>query len=235
MRNKICESLEISTLPLPTVFQVRVAGAKGLIVLDITLQGYKIGLRPSLIKFEGALDFEDRGYYLNVAQEFTKPIPLYLNRPLVSAMDDLKVPREQFLDLQQTMLDEITKNTNSISNIRILLKRYSIGKNLVDVLESLNTISSSDELLKDAYIQLLVDLAREKLRVDIKKAKIFVPSGLALVGVPDLDSWLKEDQIYVCVEVGGERIVKQGKMLITRSPTLGKISFEPFFSIFFFY
>lgn len=220
MRNKICESLDISTLPLPTVIQVRVAGAKGLLVLDVELSGCKIGLRPSLVKFKGALDFEDRAYQLNVAQVFDKPSKLYLNRPLISALDDLGVPRDRFLELQKAMLDQIESETATLGKTKKLLARHATGQNLANLLDSLESIAS-DGFLKDESLQLYLAVVVQKLRDDIKYfARIEVPTGLQLVGVPDQDQILKEGEIYICTEVNGEKVVEEGMVAITRSPTL---------------
>jgi len=60
---------------LPTCFQIRWGGAKGMLGLDTRLQERVIRLRPSMVKFESN-DTED----LEICDMANKPIPLVLNR-----------------------------------------------------------------------------------------------------------------------------------------------------------
>ena len=58
-----------------TCFQIRWAGAKGMLALDARLEGIKMGVRDSMIKFES-----DDTEYLEICDTANKPIPLVLNR-----------------------------------------------------------------------------------------------------------------------------------------------------------
>jgi RNA-dependent RNA polymerase len=49
-------------------------GAKGVLGIDPTLEGRKVVLRESMVKFRS----EDRG--VHVALKFHRPLPLFLNR-----------------------------------------------------------------------------------------------------------------------------------------------------------
>ena len=48
-----------------------------------------------------------------------------------------------------------------------------------------------------------------------------LPGCYTLVGVPDQDRWLREDEVYACVaEDGKEPVWIERRIAITRSPTL---------------
>jgi hypothetical protein len=60
---------------LPTCFQIRWGGAKGMLGLDVRLKGKVMLVRPSMIKFESG----DKAN-LEICDIANKPIPLVLNR-----------------------------------------------------------------------------------------------------------------------------------------------------------
>jgi hypothetical protein len=58
-----------------TCFQIRWAGAKGMLALDTRLEGSSMSVRDSMVKFES-----DATEYLEICDTANKPIPLVLNR-----------------------------------------------------------------------------------------------------------------------------------------------------------
>lgn len=70
----------------PTVFQVRYAGAKGVIALDSRLDGDRLCLRPSMVKFSGS---NDRN--IEICSWAGKRGVLTLNRPMIKVLEDLGV------------------------------------------------------------------------------------------------------------------------------------------------
>jgi hypothetical protein len=73
--HKIWNALNISQKHKPTLFQIRYAGAKGMISLDTRLQEDALLLRPSMIKFSGS-DASD----IEICGAAYRPLPMYLNR-----------------------------------------------------------------------------------------------------------------------------------------------------------
>jgi len=75
--------------------QMRIGGAKGVMSVDTTLQGHVIVLRPSQEKFLAySRDVE-------ICSVFTRPLPYFLNRPLIKILEDLKVEPKVFLEMQK--------------------------------------------------------------------------------------------------------------------------------------
>ena len=72
---RIIQSVLPSRKGKPTCFQIRFAGAKGMLALDSRLKGRVMRLRPSMVKFNAS--DEDS---LEICDAANKPIPLFLNR-----------------------------------------------------------------------------------------------------------------------------------------------------------
>lgn len=81
----------------------------------------------------------------------------------------------------------------------------------------------SPRILEDEpYLKALMDLVTSRVLRDIKhSAKIPLRGCWQVVGVPDLDDYLEPDEIYCVIrDEKGSLIHLQGRMAITRSPTL---------------
>lgn len=75
--------------------QMRIGGAKGVMSVDTRLEGHCIVLRPSQEKFLAySRDVE-------ICSLFTRPLPYFLNRPLIKILEDLKVDPNVFLAMQK--------------------------------------------------------------------------------------------------------------------------------------
>ncbi|CAF3141033.1 unnamed protein product [Rotaria sp. Silwood2] len=85
----------------PSAYQIRVAGCKGLVVIEpqSTLDQFYIKIRPSMKKF----DSDD--WTLDIC-ETSKPTPTRLNNQIIIIMSDLGVPDETFLRLQRKWFED---------------------------------------------------------------------------------------------------------------------------------
>ena len=84
----------------PSVFQIRLAGYKGVLACDPTLVGRKASFRPSMRKFESP------HRRLEVTHT-SRPQVVYLNHQVIMLLSNLGVPDEEFLALQKEMLDRL--------------------------------------------------------------------------------------------------------------------------------
>ena len=85
---------------VPSAFQVRFAGCKGVLTLDPTLPGKTAHFRPSMRKFES----DHRR--LEVIQG-SRAQSIFLNHQVILLMSNLGVPDEVFINLQREMLDNL--------------------------------------------------------------------------------------------------------------------------------
>jgi hypothetical protein len=201
----------------PTVFQVRISGAKGMLSLDPTLKGPTICLRDSMIKFRAEAD-----HNIEICGSAIHSLPCYLNAPLIKILEDLGVPRDLFLELQREEVESLRQTVRSPQQAAIFLDQAHISKStrlswLITVLQSLGLNYNQDSFLKRA-VELVILM---KLR-DLKyKARILVPNAVTLYGIMDETGFLEEGEIFVPTlneETKRREILVQKDVLITRSP-----------------
>lgn len=96
-------------------------GAKGLVSLDSTLSGRSLRLRDSMIKFRGSNDFS-----LEINNAAYRPLTNYLNTQFVAILEDLGVPEDAFLALQQEAVSDLQRLLQTPINAAIHLERNLI-------------------------------------------------------------------------------------------------------------
>ncbi|KAI5808554.1 RNA dependent RNA polymerase-domain-containing protein [Peziza echinospora] len=202
---------------MPTVFQIRFAGAKGVVSLDNRLIGDVLNLRPSMVKFEGSMSRN-----IEICSSAHKPLPMYLNRPLIKILEDLGVGDGVFLQLQA---DEVKKlrdaaHTPTLAANFMQRRNIAVGQMklpwLIQVLQNLGLSFKDDEFLGQAFELALLTALR-----DIKyRSRIEVPEGFTVMGLMDETGYLKEGEIYCHVESEEQNSVLTGEIVITRAPAM---------------
>ncbi|KAH0536953.1 hypothetical protein FGG08_006218 [Glutinoglossum americanum] len=200
----------------PTLFQIRFAGAKGMLSLDDRLDGDVLNLRPSMVKFVSeASDIEICGAAF-------RPLPLYLNRQTIKILEDLGVEDDVFLSLQADAVDKLRRTIQSPINAASFLERNTIGKaaQLPWLIKKLNDLQLPFQ--EDRFIRRVVELAvLFQLRELKHRSRILVEEGYTLYGIMDETNILQEGQIFCVVETEeGGRSVIVGNVTITRAPAL---------------
>ena len=133
-----------------------------------------------MIKFEGTAvaDIEICGAAL-------KPLPMFLNRPMIKILEDLGVPAEAFLTLQADAVEKLRMTTLSAINASSFLERNLVGKGarLPWLIRKLNAIGFSfndDDFLRNTLeLAVLIELRQLK-----HKSRIRVADGVTLYGIP---------------------------------------------------
>ncbi|EKM55560.1 uncharacterized protein PHACADRAFT_173707 [Phanerochaete carnosa HHB-10118-sp] len=204
----------------PRRFQIRIQGAKGMVSVDHLLQGRKLCLRPSMIKFYAA---DSRT--LEIADAFVKPSKFYLNRPLVMLLEELDIlGGYDFLKfLQESVVEKTEAAVQSLYAAADLFDDFNLGRtyDLSNVFRELHHMGIAT--LDDTFSQQVLCFGRHHVLRDLKyRARIPVPSGWNLVGVADIHGCLEEGEIFACVipYEGQEPIYLHGPTLISRSPVI---------------
>ncbi|TFY61265.1 hypothetical protein EVJ58_g4622 [Rhodofomes roseus] len=205
---------------IPRVFQVRIAGSKGMLHVDHMLQGRKIQLPKSMVKFSAPTSNQ-----IEIAQVFQEPSRFYLNRPMIMLLEGLGVPYEVFARLQGETVRQTHTLTESLRNSGWLLDMHGLGNSfkLPSVVQHLDrlgvTVASLTEI---GFWQRMMTFAVTHILRELKyHARIPVPGGWTLVGVADRHGQLREGEIYACVRtVDGRKSYLEGPTLITRSPAI---------------
>lgn len=184
----------------PSVFQVRIQGAKGVLNVDPMLDDFVILLRPSMVKFESINDHD-----VEIARSFSKPGKFFLNRPLIMILGGLGVEPEAFLKLQRDAVEETQEASKSLKGAARLLETHGLGNALALSSTFLNLrklgidfetdITASG--LRDPFMNRCMQFAVHHVLREIKfKARVPVPGSWKLVGVVDVHDILRPNQIY---------------------------------------
>ncbi|CAK7222103.1 hypothetical protein SBRCBS47491_004756 [Sporothrix bragantina] len=209
----------------PTCFQIRYAGAKGMLSLDTRLDGRQIRLRPSMIKFESSENTN-----LEICDMAVQPISLYLNRQLIKILEDMGVPTEWFQQRQEEAVRELRLITSSPYNMASFLKAQSVATSiklhkLLLLADRLGLDFRSDAFLRRATDAVIL----RELRLLKHKARMLVPNGVTLFGVMDETGFLQEGEVYIAFDAPNRGSKSRrfpgppangAPVIVTRSPAL---------------
>lgn len=209
----------------PSVIQVRVKGAKGVLLVDPTLRGLRIVLRPSMIKFSAGDQYDQ----LEICKAFISPSRAFLNRPLIMVLEARGVPKETFLSLQKQVVDETQLATESMLPAAALLRSNGLGESLGlptllrQIASRFASFPEVDQYLlkEDAFMSRCLNFAVNHVLRGLKfRGHIPVPNSWTLVGVPDHHGILEEGQIFVCIVEDDPPRYRYliGDVVVTRSP-----------------
>ncbi|RGB33663.1 RNA dependent RNA polymerase-domain-containing protein [Rhizophagus diaphanus] len=208
---KIAYELDLKTIP--SAFQFRMAGYKGVLCQALNVKENQVQVRPSQHKFESHHNV------LEVIRGSTF-ISAYLNRQAITLLSALGIPDEVFIGLKDLRVRELDKMLESEHTALDVLQRnvdeYGISISLADLIKA-GFLRNNDR-----YLMNLISLFRIMMLRDIKKkAKIRVDKGAFLLGVLDITETLQENQIYCCVSDPcnpSSRKVITGRCIVFRNP-----------------
>jgi len=170
-----------------------------------------------MVKFEGSIDFN-----LEICGAAFKPLPCYLNRQFIKIFEDLGVPDDAFLNLQQKAVKLLELMTRSPVNAANFLTTHRVATAarvplLITLLSDIGLNYQNDQFLRQ-----IVEIAATIHLRDIKhRGRIPVPDSYTLYGVADETGYLRENQVHVIIrQKDGSRDVLLGPMIITRAPAL---------------
>jgi RNA-dependent RNA polymerase len=204
--------------------QFRLGGSKGVVVLDPTLDGKVICLRPSQTKFDG-LD----NLTFDIQSTSSRPKPMFLNRPLIMLLEHLGVVPNVIIDLQLTSIREVQSIRTSLSQATKVFLQHNLGasyhlpslfNNISKYLELEISDRSDDSLHHHLMEEALYCAATHALREIKHRAHIFVPGSVTLFGVSDEYDCLAEGEIFATIYDESKETEQsiEGQVLITRSP-----------------
>ncbi|CAJ2512005.1 Uu.00g076300.m01.CDS01 [Anthostomella pinea] len=203
-----------------TCFQIRWAGAKGMLSLDDTLEGMVMRVRSSMIKFES-----DDKQNLEICDVANKPVPLVLNRQIIKIMEDMGVPDAWFLKAQSRELARLCKITGNVDNTVIFLKRQMIADQMrfFQFIRRLHKLGI--DYKKDRFLCSIVEtVILREVRLLKHKARIPIEKGVTLFGVMDEFGYLGEDEVYITYGHSDgaphHRDLHDRLVILTRSPAL---------------
>ena len=206
---------------IPSAIQFRCGGAKGVLCLNPKLQGKIMKVRHSMIKFSAPehRDFE-------VAATSFSALPARLNRPLINALEDLGVPADVFLSLQERAVDSAQSARKCFKRASQLMGSFA----LIDTAEMHRLFRrldsqvgiTPDKLPADGILNRLCTIVIAAALGDLKRKARIPVDGCTLIGVIDEFGFLKKGEIFAQVDQkkDGCFTAVQGKVMVGRSPTI---------------
>ncbi|KAL3458071.1 RNA dependent RNA polymerase-domain-containing protein [Aspergillus heterothallicus] len=204
---------------VPTCFQIRMGGVKGMLAVDIKLKGTQIRVRPSMIKFDTS-DMRD----VEICDVGSKPIPLVLNRQVIKILEDMGVPDRWFSKLQGLRVDELRKATATTKNTAKFLRGQDVAEciRLYRFFQLVNSLQLNYK--EDPFLRAVVEaMILRELRLLKHKARIPVKQGITLYGIMDETGFLEENEVYVTYDTMQGRFASPPgycRLFVTRSPAL---------------
>lgn len=199
----------------PTALQLRYQGYKGMVSLDPRLPGKRLMLRENMKKFEAP-----SANHLEICGAGFRPLPMMLNRQLIRILQDLGIPLEAFMKLQQRAVDELRVMTgNAINTSHFLEQTDSRATNVPSLIYRLWKVGL--DYHQDSFLSKVVEInVITKLRDIRYRGRIPIPidGGVTLYGIMDETCTLKENEVHV-VRVSHHYAMSIGNSLtLRRSP-----------------
>lgn len=214
---EITAKLDLKQKEMPSAFQIRFSGIKGILVTtpdnDPDLDGKKIAVRYSMDKFKN----DDKDFCVTSTSKINE---FTLNREIITLLD--AIPEMKKRGLHKTLMDyqenALAKYSEMFTNI---LKAEQELRNYLPP-DYVNNLSSCGmELLEEKYwISILQGIYRLRTSEIRTKTSIPVDKSCLLVGVPDPFGVLKEDEVFVQLRTPENTKIIEGSVLIFRNPCL---------------
>ncbi|KAI5080567.1 hypothetical protein GOP47_0004466 [Adiantum capillus-veneris] len=195
----------------PSAFQIRYGGYKGVVAIDPS-SSHKLSLRPSMKKFHSNHSTLD-------VLEWSRFLPCYLNRQVISLLSTLGVEDQVFEVLQRERISSLDGVMTDREDALQMLQTSCAGDYCnVTVQMLLCGYNPSDEPF---LFSMMWAFRSAQIQQICKKSKIFVPKGRILMGCLDEYGCLNYGQVFVKVSsLDGTASVIKGTVVITKNPCL---------------
>lgn len=208
---------------LPSVFQIRYQGIKGILVLNSALDSSTIVTRPSMKKFSTT-----RFPAISVC-DFSRPFSFgHLNRQFIMLLSGLGVDDKVFLDIQQEHFERLRKMLWDRDSALMLLEWRNRAIEFVDDdLEENQNPAGKD--IAQPYKHLR-QLQKDLIVNDSPKLRILIPQSRTLFGVAETPRYNKktENRLAGILEPGecmvrltmrgDKQISLRGPVVVSKNP-----------------
>ncbi|XP_070571549.1 uncharacterized protein [Ptychodera flava] len=212
LAKKICEQLKRSVIP--SAYQIRYGGCKGVVAIDTTLEGDKMEIRESMSKFAS-------DHSKIEIMKTASPGRLFLNRQAITLLSGMGVPDKVFLELQHDLLRQLAQMfLSKEAAVKSLTKRSHVSINFKELHRcgvNLTTEPFFQGMLQAVYKTYLGEIRR--------RARIEIPPeyGRNMLGVLDETRKLKYGQVFVqysenLSRVGKALHIHTGTVVVTKFP-----------------
>ncbi|CAI2166599.1 4586_t:CDS:2 [Funneliformis geosporum] len=216
---------------IPSVFQIRFGGCKGMVAVDPNLEGDVLCIRPSQEKFKAESSI------LEIVKSVRTPLPGHLNKQIILILSAHGVPDHVFIQLQNKIRKDIDSMMTNEDQAREIVKRGAIVRECSHIARTmLSMIGAGMMRGTDPFLKAILECTRVyALKTLRQKARILMPNSYILLGVIDETGILEEDEIFVqtstiinenlTFDKKNDKILREHKIwkgpaVITRNPCL---------------
>ena len=213
MAKEINKKLNFKEDYLPTVYQIRIQGCKGILLLNDEYKGKEIILRNSMIKFEAMPDI------LNdlIICGYSKPTTYAcINQQIIMLLSGLGVKREYFLKKQQEYFDLLFDSKTDVKKTIELLKLLGKSEIIKKIIENDSKITNEMKsiITEEFYRNIKSKEGKNKLRIPLKSSRMIYGAVF-----DKISKNLKPNQIFLRITTADNKIqVIKGKVIVTKNP-----------------
>ncbi|GKV13304.1 hypothetical protein SLEP1_g24332 [Rubroshorea leprosula] len=206
--------------PIPSAFQIRIGGYKGVVAVDPT-SSKKLSLRKSMSKFES------KNRKLDVLA-WSKYQPCFLNRQLITLLSTLGVPDYVFEEKQREAIEQLDAILTDPLRAQEALELMSPGENTNILKEMLICGYKPDA---EPFLSMMLQTFRATKLQDLRtKTRIFIQNGRSMMGCLDETGTLNYGQVFVQFSNSGygrsyggsglDPSVVEGRVVVAKNPCL---------------
>lgn len=196
---------------IPTVFQVRFQGYKGVLALDNTIPESTIVVRPSMNKFD-CIEHP----FIGIC-DYSKPYTFgHLNKQFIMLLSGLGVNDSVFEEMQNKHLSILTNMlVNPESAIHILQ-----WQNMFVLAQCIIRVGSINELPQNERVSVMRRLKRlqTSMIAKVEKLNILVPKSRNIFGVCDPFGLLDYRKCFLRLTISGKPTTIRGQVVVCKNP-----------------
>ncbi len=222
LAKEIMEASQIEVTYLPSVYQIRYQGCKGVVAIDPNVPDHHLVIRKSMKKFNpGSIPFPKIGLC-----DYSKPDSYgHLNKQFIMLLSGLGVKDDIFLEKQRDHLGYLAKMVH-YPEIAIMICCW---KNRPSLAMQITKHTSVDSFSKDKLIKRELCLLKSQLLTKIEgkvalhqklkiKLRILVNESRNIFGVCDPIGVLKYGQCFIRPTIRGKPSTVIGKVTVGKNP-----------------
>ena len=187
----LVQSQEEDPVPVPSAFQIRLGGSKGVVVLDPRMgtAAQLVVTRKSMDKFSGS---PQRAVEVC---DVAKALPCYLNRQAIMILSKVHgVPDSTFLEMQREMLRLLDDSLGNRAAAETVLR--GCGGLDPQLTEDVLRVLTAGVSLAEPFLQAIMQVIRQWHHTElVHRARIFVDEGATLLGVMDETGTLRYGEV----------------------------------------
>ena len=225
---RAAKALQLSYIP--SAFQIRLAGIKGMVSIDPRLEGDVICVRPSMKKFDAPhhTAFE--------VVSWSRPLHAHLNKQIIQILSALGLPDEKLIGVQKQAFEDIATAAfpssfasadDRAACIDKFEKRWknSIKPGSLEY-KAVAMMRAGFDPQKEPYLQsILTSLGLRQLQDIHSMARIPIKNGRYAIGIMDELGVLEPGQVYFKMSASAHSstqdfVTHVGPLCISRSPCL---------------